>query len=198
MCSLRFSKLRGLVARLTAPPSSTLHLRPGTGLRGCPPPPALHPHPPRGPVCSLLVAPRKDSRGPGEPAPGALPRRPGLSRPAPTPREVPGSVCTRSFLGPLVSPQRSWGLLLPPDASVDPLPSLLLFGPFRNLNLPHPPLFLFLCLPPPDGCFWSCLGWKQLLPARKWPHPNPGAFPAAQRTWLHHPPSPGLSCPHSA
>lgn len=163
MCSLRFSEIRGLVARLTAPPSSALHLRVGRGLRGCPPLLALSL--PRV-QCSLPVTLRKDLWGPErdqgaagtcpqlgfcQASPASSARGMGLL-PQPLPhKEVPGSIYTHFLWGPLV-PSKTLGAPLPPDVSATPIPMRLLFGPCRNFNQP-PPLISFLHLPPPHGCF---------------------------------------------
>lgn len=120
MCSLRFSKIRGLVARLTAPPSSALHLRVGEGSSRVPP--TAGPQPSWSPVLSLPVTLRKDSGGPARdqgtagtcPQLRVLSRQPGFSRPrhgalapAPSPQGSPRKhlhILPLGSLGPLKDP----------------------------------------------------------------------------------------------
>lgn len=127
MCSLRFSKIRGLVARLTAPPSSALHLRVGEGSSRVPP--TAGPQLSWSPVLSLPVTLRKDSgRGasarPGHsrhlpPAPGSvtparlLPPAAWGSCPSPLPPRKPPEASTHTSFGVPWSPQRPWGLPCP-------------------------------------------------------------------------------------
>lgn len=136
MCSLRFSKTRDLVTRLTAPPSSALHLRVGEGSSRVPPLLALSL--PRA-QCSLPVTLRKDSWGPerDQGTAGTCPQRRVCQASQASPPEAWGScpspahspaprkpleASTHSSFGVPWSAQRPWGLPCPQMCLRPPYP----------------------------------------------------------------------------